>query len=326
VERIEDLHKPWDEPLEEWRGYFIVVSQLLATTANHNIREFVVDVHREPTGLSQYLFCTPSQALQDTETMFRTFDLTRLDLALNMANMQVDNNTWFWKQPFLKRALSHLCNLQHFHLHLSSLRYFRRSWGNMDDQRRMSLQDILPTPHEKVWRHLQSLGLANIPTTEDSLYTLISTLSALTNIDLDTLNLNEFLPELEYTEAKSLLLRIKTNLIEKEDGAWRNRQPCWTIRYGGGYGGRSTFYNDVIGSYLYRDGDNPFQSHDQMKHPPDIVGWKVDDFETGYAVPDSFTSKKGMDKLPTQRFRSLMFYPPPLTAESSTGHEALASL
>jgi hypothetical protein len=133
VERIEDLQKPWDEPLEEWRGYFIVVSQLLATTANHNIREFIVDVHREPTGLSQYLFCTPSQALQDTETMFRTFDLTRLDLALNMANMQVDNNTWFWKQPFLKRALSHLCNLQHFHLHLSSLRHFRRSWGNMDN-------------------------------------------------------------------------------------------------------------------------------------------------------------------------------------------------
>ncbi|KAF2273709.1 uncharacterized protein EI97DRAFT_460897 [Westerdykella ornata] len=122
--RNDRLAEPWDVAQEHGRGYNIVVSELLATAPHHHVTEFIIDVHREKTGISQQLFREESVGLAASVDMFKMAQLTRLDLALNMEilSQMMDGDAWaFWNQPYLERALFCLTNLTHFHLHLSSV-------------------------------------------------------------------------------------------------------------------------------------------------------------------------------------------------------------
>lgn len=252
----ERVRSPWDQPHQEWRGYSIVVSEMLSTVNHHKVCEFLIDVHREQTGISQQLFCTPNLDLANTGALFQALDLTQLDLALNMEGMDTGDRDWwhskcFWNYPWLKRAFSRLHNLKHFHLHLSTMKDLVETWEEDSDHPWISLQDILPTPHETAWPYLRSLGLANILTTENSLYTLLAALPALAYIDLD-----------------SMTFRERDPVTSKSHQDFPRRRQAWGLAYP-----QASMDHPLpqrrrpqprhalqrrIGSFLYGNGDNPF--------------------------------------------------------------------
>lgn len=253
----EQLEASWDEQHQEWRGYSILVSELLATASHHKVREFVIDVNREPTGISQELFCGESVDYSNTINLFETLQLTRLDLALNIRTViEERTETSFWHRMLLKRALSNLTNLEHFHFHINILR------NDLDDMWDsglpwIDLADIFPTPYEEAWPRLRHLVLANLLVTEQNLFMLLSSLPALREIDLDSIVLAVG-EQVKIRSAQSLLRRLKANLVEVEEGAWRERKPRMTIRYWRHGTTWLTYLNDVISGYLYGSEENPF--------------------------------------------------------------------
>jgi hypothetical protein len=82
--QFDRLNLSWEECRREWRGYTIIVSELLAASTHHNVKEFVIDVRGAPTGIGQKLFCGPNSNLTRTMEMFEAVDLMRLDLAIQL--------------------------------------------------------------------------------------------------------------------------------------------------------------------------------------------------------------------------------------------------
>lgn len=289
----EQLEASWDEQHQEWRGYSILVSELLATASHHKVREFVIDVNREPTGISQELFCRESVDYSNTINLFETLQLTRLDLALNI-RMVIEERaeTSFWHRRLLKRALSNLTNLEHFHFHTSILRndldeldwnhVWSSGWPWID------LADIFPTPYEEAWPRLHHLVLANLLVTEENLFMFLSSLPALRDIDLDSIVLAVG-EEVKMRSAQSLLRRLKANLVEAEDGAWRERKPRMTIRYWWHGTIRLTYFNDVISGYLYGSEENPFDVEEVGWNVHENVSWWTDDFNDTHCMPYKHT-------------------------------------
>lgn len=289
----EQLEASWDEQHQEWRGYSILVSELLATASHHKVREFVIDVNREPTGISQELFCGESVDYSNTINLFETLQLTRLDLALNIRTaIEERTETSFWHRRLLKRALSNLTNLEHFHFHISILRNDlderdrNHVWG--DGWPWIDLADIFPTPYEEAWPRLHHLVLANLLVTEQNLFMFLSSLPALREIDLDSIVLAVG-EEVKMRSAKSLLRRLKADLVEAEEGAWRERKPRMTIRYWHHDTIRLTYFNDVVSGYLYGSEENPFDVEEVGWNVHENVSWWTSDFDDTHCMPHKFT-------------------------------------
>ena len=285
-EEMEQLDASWDEQHQEWRGYSILVSELLATASHHKVREFVIDVNREPTGISQRLFCGKSVDYSNTINLFETLQLTRLDLALNIRTaVEGWTETSFWHRRWLKRALSNLTNLEHFHFRISILETdldgYDRAWA--DGWPWIDLADIFPTPYEEAWPRLHHLGLANLLVTEQNLFMFLSSLPALREIELDSIVLAAG-GEVKMRSAQSLLRRLKANLVEAEEGVWRERKPRMTIRYWRRGANRLTYFNDVISGYLYGNAENPFDVEEVGRNL--CVSWWTNDFDDAYRLPN----------------------------------------
>jgi len=118
----ETLTEPWNEDLcSEWRGWHIVVSELSKNAARQNVKELVVDVHKEPTGICFQLLDSINPSCSNMLKIFETVPLTRFDLALNVSSGNPNNFACF-RNGLLKNALlklPHLCTLQPplFHYH-----------------------------------------------------------------------------------------------------------------------------------------------------------------------------------------------------------------
>jgi hypothetical protein len=115
----EILITPWDEELcSEWRGWHIVVSELSRTVTRQKVRELIVDVHREPTGISFQLLGSINQSYSNMLQFFEAAPLTRLELAINVPPGNVDDFACF-RNGLLKDALSKLTHLEYLALHTS---------------------------------------------------------------------------------------------------------------------------------------------------------------------------------------------------------------
>lgn len=317
--------RPWTEQHEEWRGYSIVVSELLANAAHHQVSEYVVDVHRERTGISQRLFTSQNIDYLNTAQLFATTKLTRLDLALNLKDVRfayddeddddifTNVNFAFWKQPLLKQALSKLNCLKHFHLQLTS--FIFTEWivdplffGGIPW---LSLEDILPSPYEKAWPLLEHLGLGHICTTENSLYEILSTLPSLKVIDLDSLIIKVENKARELISTTSFLERIKRSLVDPENGTWRERRPRWTVHMICEYPDftRLTIDNDNIYHFLYENGKNPFDLPPSRSQPYNTLPWKIHDFDETPPVRNRCYTVDELSMQRAKRFNSLLYYP-----------------
>ena len=288
-EEEEQLEASWDQQHQEWRGYSILVSELLATASHHKVREFVIDVNREPTGISQELFCGENVDYSNTINLFETLQLTRLDLALNTRTVIREwTETSFLHRRWLKRALSNLTNLEHFHFRTSilgkDLDEHSQLWVWGGGWPWIDLADIFPTPYEEAWPRLHHLVLANLLVTEQNLFVFLSSLPALRDIDLDSIILAVG-EEVKMRSAQSLLRRLKANLVEAEEGAWRERKPRMTIRYWHHDTIRLTYFNDVISEYLYGNAENPFDVDEVGRDLYENVSWWTNDFDDAHCVP-----------------------------------------
>ncbi|KAF2705098.1 hypothetical protein K504DRAFT_494448 [Pleomassaria siparia CBS 279.74] len=309
------LQTPWTQPHDAWRGYSIIVAELLSARHHSNICEFIIDVHREHTGIGQRLFCAPSLDLTGTETLFSVLSLTRLDLAINTQGMDpLFPDTWFWRHPYLKRALSQLDSLKHFVLRLSTLDHWAIGIAS-HDYPLLSLQDILPTPHGTVWPHLQYLGLAYIFTTQESLLILLSTLPSLVEIDLDSCRFQTGHESYEIRYYPSLLNSIKTDLLDTDNGAWKTRKPRLTMRYGAGRLSnqvRTTCFSNTIGGYLYGDRPNPYELLEDRVETEEPLAWEVHDFDPEPEDPDQMPEDPTKEIEEQNKYRNLLLYPPPI--------------
>jgi hypothetical protein len=111
AEHEEDaLARSWDEPHREWRGYGIVVSEILVSAPHHHVCELAIDVHRQLTGISHHLFTSLNEDYNSTLRLFDTLPLTRLELALN-TKTAADSSFACFRNGLLKNALSKLRHL-----------------------------------------------------------------------------------------------------------------------------------------------------------------------------------------------------------------------
>jgi hypothetical protein len=315
--------RPWTEPHEEWRGYSIVVSELLGNAARHQVSEFVVDVHRERTGISQRLFTSQNTDYLNTAQLFNMIKLTRLDLALNLKDIRCADgddddiftnvDSAFWTKPLLKQALSKLNCLKHFHLQLTTFIY--TEWMTeplfFTAIPWLSLRDILPYPYEEAWPSLEHFGLGNVCTTENGLHEVLSTLPNLQVIDLDSLILKVENKACELISTASFLERIKRSLVEPESGIWNARRPRWAVHMICAYPDfvRLTIDNDQIHHFLYENGTNPFDPPHPGRASDNILPWKVHDFDETPPVRNRYYTVDELSMQRAKRFNSLLYYP-----------------
>lgn len=255
----------------------MVVSELLATAPHHRVTELVINVNREPTGISYQLFMMPNVDFDNTIQRFDTMPLTRLDLALNVRKAENEGFRCF-RNGLLKDALSRLPLLKHFHLHTN---IYPPETHRREDAWWILLQELFHTPHTNSWPHLEYLGLANIYTSTDSLYQLVSQLPSLRILDMETL---EFRDGNSVSGMRSLLFKLKENLTELEDGAWRDRRPSVIIRMISLDTKRTTIV-DESNAFLYWRGE--------CTMPVDVgmstkgVGLLLDDFDPKFIISES---------------------------------------
>lgn len=105
---------PIEQLSNEWRGYSIVVSALLALP-DPKIEEFVVESGIGWSGISHQLFATPNKDLDQTVRMFRHVPLKSLQLAINPHGAERSSEA-FLTSGLIQSALSELRHLEHLDL------------------------------------------------------------------------------------------------------------------------------------------------------------------------------------------------------------------
>jgi hypothetical protein len=283
----DDLMASWEHgPHNEWCGYDIVVNGLLNTAGHHHVREFVIEVNREPTRICYQLFEAPlnprrNLSFCDTVILFESTPLTRLDLAINVETADLNDFSCFHNAR-LQTALSKLTSLEHFHLHVN-MPTDEPEFAEyvIGDDLWIDLKNVFPSDLNTTWNNLKHFGLANFFTTPDSMYSVLSSLPSLETIDLDTL----IFPQ-ESGQYHSLLHQLKENLVDAEGGAWKARKPQITIRVinEDELRTRRVTITREVSKFFYQDGDFPFLETDPGVIAPGF-GFILDDFDPDYEKP-----------------------------------------
>jgi len=274
---IKTLSRPWTQPHPEWRGFSIVVSELMKYSAKHKVEEFVIDVHRQATGICYQLFNSRNPDYNTTLSLFEILPLTRLDLAINTQTSE-EGDYFCFRNGLLKDALLKLVHLEHLSFHTNMPTHLRPLGADDVDEYWISLQDLLPYSYAEKLQHLKHIGLANLFTFGNDLYQLLSTLPSLCSVDLDTMAIRR-----GSGSYRSIFQDLKTNMVDAEDGGWKTRRPNFTIRELEYDDTRRTTISDELDDYLYTDGNMPFNA----KHPNFITngfGQILDGFDADYRI------------------------------------------
>ncbi|KAK0644764.1 hypothetical protein DIS24_g8532 [Lasiodiplodia hormozganensis] len=232
------LARSWGIERRCFRGYTIVVEELLAyhaehPSSSHSIRELVVDVNRSSNGIHHALFAGPHAASGPehrddhlrTLTLFSAFPLTRLDLAVNAHCRQALHGSngiaspWHCFGPGLRRALEGLStHLRHFSL--------SSTFVNTEDADASYLVEELPAqldawiPVER-WPQLESFGLGRLVVDTEALVRLLAALPPATIrcVELDTLVFS--------SSTSDAMHRLRRHIVETaaQKEAWSRDAP-----------------------------------------------------------------------------------------------------
>lgn len=93
-----------------WRGFRVVLRTLAET--EHNVSEFVMDMHHRSTGMNCHIFDQPCQEYQDFAALLLRPGFQRLDLALCTAFLEL--HEWYsFRSGLLRNALAAATDLEH---------------------------------------------------------------------------------------------------------------------------------------------------------------------------------------------------------------------
>lgn len=232
------LSRSWELERRCFRGYTAVVEELLAYHAehpSHSIRELVVDVNRSSNGVHHALFAAPHAASGPehrddhlrTLTLFFTFPLTRLDLAVNAYCPQALHGSfgiaspWHCFGPGLRRALEGLTHLRHFSLSSTFVDTKDADASYLTEELPAQLDAWIPVER---WPQLEFFGLGRLVVDTKALVRLLAGLPAATirRVELDTLVFS--------SSACDAMHRLRRNIVETaaqnlEKGAWSRDAP-----------------------------------------------------------------------------------------------------
>jgi len=245
--QLPELMLPWDTVQEEWRGYQIVVSAL--TSTNHSVKELIIDINYELTGISYQLFTSEhSTGYNATVQLFRTVPLTRLELMLNTTTAEEIGFSCFHGGS-LRTALSYLSSLRHLALGTSidtadddALLDLDNSSGLVEDW--LGVDEIIPINALKP--NLRSLELRNFLLHGRSLYSALAELTSLSTIHLDCVALSN---ELTW---RDFWFRVMSNLVRKPN------QPTFIFRRKAGSLDLRLDSTAELAAFLYGEAECPF--------------------------------------------------------------------
>lgn len=203
--------------------------------------------------------------------------LTRLDLAINAHTAEEGGYSCF-RNGLLKDALSDLVYLEHLSIHITITKLNRPPGSDGVDEYWISLQNILPHPYADKLQHLKHIGLANLFTLGNDLYSLLSTLPSLRTVDLDSIDLRR-----GSGSYRSIFQDLKANMVDAEDGAWQTRRPQFIVRQLECNGTKRSTVSDELHDYLYAGGNMPLDA----KFPDFITrgfGLFLDDFDADFKI------------------------------------------
>lgn len=259
---LENLRLPWDENNEEWRGYHIVIDELLASAAHHKIEEFVIDTNYELTGISYQLFASSRcSGYKRTVELFRTVQLTTLELSLNIQTAEETEYSCF-HDGLLRDALSNLKCIKHFAL--------ATSWDTADDDQIweisghwVALDEIIPI---EIWSAgLESLKLCNLFLLSESLYHAFDHLRSLKAIWLGCIELDDSLTWHDFA------VRVKRELVENRM-TWKRDEPKMTWRRKAGDIDTHLDSSAELADFLHGDGGCPFTKDNPQTSN---LGWVI---------------------------------------------------
>lgn len=263
----EKLTLPWDDAYEQWRGYQIVISALVSTASNHNVRELIIDTNFELTGISHQLFASDDKnmGLATTVQLFEIVPLTRLELCLNVTAAEETEFACF-HNGLLKKALSHLSALRHLLLGTSIHEDVMQDimGDNNTESPWIHLDEILPLDFFET--KLESLQLRNFFLRGESLFRAFKQLKVLTAMHIGSATLSE-----EFTW-REFWFQVKDEL----SSTWRPGQPAFIMRCSLSSHHTQLDISEQLAAFLYGDGECPFKENLPM-HATE--GWVVNNWD-----------------------------------------------
>ncbi|KAK7723628.1 hypothetical protein SLS57_004442 [Botryosphaeria dothidea] len=300
------LARPWDQERACFRGYRVLIGELLALHAekpSHAVREFVVDVGRACNGLHHALFAAPHESAGDFLVgvrLFASVPLTRLDLAINAYCAQAMYHgavpsPWHCFGPDLRRALEGLGGaLRHFALASTFVSAQDRDASYLTEELPAVLDEWLPVER---WPHLESLGLARLVVDTDALLRLLGALPAgsIKKVELDTLAPS--------TSMWDLMWRLRREVVRADGGGWTEEHPRVVFMeempqptsFPGIPRRLSALVDEEVNDFLYQDSAEedagkgvpcPFDTDRRPVGISDGVWYVVDAYDPDWRVPD----------------------------------------
>ncbi|KAF7539752.1 hypothetical protein G7054_g1889 [Neopestalotiopsis clavispora] len=270
---------PWDDEDQKimWRGVSIVLNAL--AKQDHNVSEFVVDVHGLCTGLNPHMFDDEThEEYWNLVALVRKPSFTRLDLALLIASQQDDGWPTF-RNGHLRGVLGEARSLQHVSL-CTDLGPGQEFDIAEDDDQQIRLQTIYPI---NTWQDLKHLGLRGFVVRQDDLMSFLTTLPpSLRSLDLS------FLRFYGTGNYRSLICEMRDRL------GWRDRpvdeRPVVVIGVESWLEtlvGRAIWLQDEISHFLYDHGPNPFGSGNEPSPNRVQLGYGIerDEFDPIHERP-----------------------------------------
>lgn len=159
----------------------------------HNVSEFVLNVHGLRTGLNCSIFDQPCEEYNNFVTILQRPGFRRLDLALLVGMLQNDN--WVsYRSGYLRQALGSATELEHISLH-SDVENHVGDPPTLSDHYG-ALKNFVPLgtifPIER-WPRLQHFGLMRFLVTQDDVISFLSALpSTVQSVELSFLSFLDY--------------------------------------------------------------------------------------------------------------------------------------
>ncbi|KAH7193889.1 uncharacterized protein B0J16DRAFT_354442 [Fusarium flagelliforme] len=246
-----------EEYRAKWRG-FQLVTRALAEHEDHGITELVIGGHEIQSGLNARLFDQWSPEYGDLVTLLKRPGFRHLELHLFTGFVLEDHDCYSYRSGLLHDALAQAKDLEYLCLRAST--YIENGVPELltsedeEDWYMCPLRTIFPIHH---WPRLQHFGISNMLVDPDDLIGLLASLPpSLRSLELSHLG---FKPPHEYSD----LVRAMRDALD-----WQTRSPAerpqvrmaitpddsCSIGYG-----MYVEVKDTINSYLYGNGETPFQ-------------------------------------------------------------------
>ncbi|RGP76870.1 hypothetical protein FLONG3_4953 [Fusarium longipes] len=243
-----------EEYRAKWRGFRVVTRALVECGKDHNVTELMIGGTEIGTGVNCRVFDQRCQEYDDLVTLLQRPGFRRLDLDL-FTGMNEHHNWVSYRSGLLRDALAQAKDLEHI-----SLRTTTDIAGQIDSDNfwefSFPLRTIFPVEN---WPNLQHFGMCNMFVRQDDLMSILVALpNSLRSVELSRLtwaSLDDGYGRLLEEMRTRLDWRLRP--VEKRPRVRMSISTDGVLLEFGHY----IEIDDMVHSFLYSDGHNPFPRH-----------------------------------------------------------------